>query len=60
MLEVDAGTAARGVLERLLGLVGEAIVPKTVNEEQREYSKRASLSAGADTKANTLWGRRRT
>ena len=33
MLEVDADTAARGVLERLLGLVGEVVVLETVNEE---------------------------
>ena len=34
LLEVDAGTAARGVLERLLGLVGEVVVLETVNEDQ--------------------------
>jgi len=34
LLELDADTAARGVSERLLGLVGEAVAPKTVNEEQ--------------------------
>ena len=34
LLEVDADTAARGVLERLLGLVGEAVVVETVNEDQ--------------------------
>ena len=34
LLEVDADTAARGVLERLLGLVGEAVDLETVNEDQ--------------------------
>ena len=34
LAEVDADTAARGVLERLLGLVGEAVVVETVNEDQ--------------------------
>lgn len=34
LLEVDADTAARGVLERLLGLVGEVVVLETVNEDQ--------------------------
>ena len=44
LLEVDAGTTARGVLERLLGvlerqlgLVGEVVVLETVNEEQSGY-----------------------
>ena len=46
--EVDADTAACGVLERPLGLVVEAVALKTVNEEQSGYSERASLSAGAD------------
>ena len=53
-LEFDADAAARGVSERLLGLVGEVVAPKTVNEEQIGYGERASMSAGADTKAN--WG----
>ena len=34
LLEVDADTAARGVLERLLGLVVEVVVLETVNEDQ--------------------------
>ena len=34
LLELDADTAARGVLERLLGLVGEAVVVEPVNEDQ--------------------------
>ena len=33
LLELDADTAARGVSERLLGLVHEVVQPKTVNEE---------------------------
>ena len=58
LLEVDADTAARGVLERLLehyilGIVVGAVALKTVNEEQSGYSERASLSAGAERKANT-------
>ena len=60
-LEFDADAAARGVSERLLGLVGEVVLveAKTVNEEQIGYGEKASMSAGADTKANAL-GRRRT
>ena len=56
-LVVDADTAARGVLERLLGLVVEVNVAlETVNEEQSRSSERASLSTGADTNANaTGW-----
>ena len=53
LLEVDADTASRGVLERLLGLV-DAVVLETVNEEQSGYGERASLSAGADRKASSL------
>ena len=45
LLELDADTAARGVLERLLGLVAEVVPIKPVNEEQSGYSERASLSA---------------
>ena len=41
-------------MERLLGLVCEAVFLDTVNEEQSGYGERASLSAGADTKANTM------
>ena len=41
-------------MERLLGLVCEVVVLDTVNEEQSGYGERASLSAGADTKANTM------
>ena len=55
-LEFDADAAARGVSERLLGLVGEVVAPKTVNEEQIGYGERASMSAGADTKANRCSG----
>ena len=57
LLENEADTgAARGVSERLLGLVGEVVGPNTVNEEHSGYSEKASLSAGADTKANTRGG----
>ena len=38
LLEFDADTAAHGVSERLLGLVGEVVVLETVNvEEQSGY-----------------------
>jgi len=57
LLEVDADTASRGVLDRLLGLVDAVLVLETVNEEQSGYGERASLSAGADTKANALGAR---
>eukprot|EP00964_Phaeocystis_antarctica_P055020 scaffold32350_cov60-Phaeocystis_antarctica.AAC.5 len=53
-LDADADGAARGVFDRLFGLVGEAVVVEPVNEEQSGYGERASLSTGADTKANTL------
>ena len=59
-LEFDVDAAARGVSERLPGLVGEVVVVETVNEEQIGYGERASMSAGADMKANTTTGRRRT
>ena len=53
LLDADADAAARGVFDRLFGLVGEAaVVPETVNEEQSGYGERASLSTGADTQAN--------
>ena len=35
LLEVDADTAARGILERLLGLVSEVVVVETVNIEKQ-------------------------
>ena len=54
-LELDADAAARGVSERLLGLVGEVVVLETVHEEQSGCSEKASLSAGADKQAST-WG----
>ena len=57
LLDADADGAARGVFDRLFGLVGEAVVLEAVNEEQSGYGERARLSTGADTKANTLWGR---
>ena len=54
LLDADADGAARGVFDRLFGLVGEAaVVPETVNEEQSGYGERASSSTGADTKVNT-------
>ena len=54
LLDADADAAARGVFDRLFGLVGEAaVVPETVNEEQSGYGERASSSTGADTKVNT-------
>ena len=53
LLDADAAGAARGVFDRLFGLVGDAVVLETVNEEQSEYGERASLLTGADTKANT-------
>ena len=56
MLEVDADTAARGVLERLLGLVGEVVVLETMNEEQSGYTERASLSAALTQKRTLLGG----
>ena len=34
LLESDADAAARGVFDSLFGLVGEAVVPQTVSEEQ--------------------------
>jgi hypothetical protein len=41
LLEVDADTAARGILERLLGLVSEVVVVETVNiEKQSGYTVR--------------------
>ena len=56
LLQVDADTAARGVSERLLGLVGEVVEPNTVNEEQSGYGERAILSAGADKSEHTRGG----
>ena len=56
LLEVDADTAARGFLERLLGLVGEVVVLETVNEEQSGYNERASLSAALAQKRTLLGG----
>ena len=54
LLDADADGAAHGVFDCLFGLVGEVVVQETVNEEQSGYGERASLSTGADTKANTL------
>ena len=57
LLDADADAAARGVFDRLFGLVGEAaVVPETVNEEQSGYGERASLSTGADTTSEMLGG----
>ena len=53
LLDADADGAARGVFDRLFGLVGEAVVVEPVNEEQSGYGERASSSTGADTKVNT-------
>ena len=53
LLDADADGADRGVFDRLFGLVGEVVDLETVNEEQSGYGERASLSTGADTKANT-------
>ena len=36
LLEDDVDAAARGVFERLFGLVAEAILLETVNEEQEK------------------------
>ena len=55
LLEFDVDTAARGVFERLLGLVAQAGPPQTVNEEQSGCSERASLSAGRLTQKRTLY-----
>ena len=55
LLDADADGTARGVLDRLFGLVGEAVVLEAVNEEQSGYGERARLSMGADTK-RTLCG----
>ena len=46
LLDADAEVAARGVYGRLFGLVGEVVVPETMNEEQSGYGERASLSTG--------------
>ena len=46
LLDADADGAARGVFDRLFGLVGEVVVLETVNEEQSGYGERASLSTG--------------
>ena len=59
LLEADADAAARGVFDRLFGVAGEAVHLETVHEEQSGYGERASLSTGADKKANTR-GQRRT
>ena len=53
LLDADADGAAHGVFDCLFGLVGEVVVPETVNEEQSGYGERASLSTGIDTKSNT-------
>ena len=61
LLEVDADTAARGVLERLLGLFGENVVLETENGDQSgiDTVRAQACQRGADAKANTI-GRRRT
>ena len=58
--ELDADTAARGVLERLLGLLGEEAVLDTVDEEQSGYGERAQACQWALTQMRTLWGWQRT
>ena len=59
LLEFDADTAARGVLEGLLGLVGDAVALETVNEEQSGYSEREACLSGCQralTQGQTLRG----
>ena len=46
LLEVDADTAARGVLERLLGLVGEIVEPDTASEGQDGTGERVGFVNG--------------
>ena len=58
LLDADADGAARGVFDRLFGLVGEFVLLETVNEEQSGYGERASLSTGIDRKANASGWRR--
>ena len=53
LLDADADGAARGVFDRLFGLVGEAVVLEAVNEEQSGYGERASLAL---TRKQTLFG----
>ena len=52
MLELDADTAARGVLERLLGLLGEVVVLDTVRARGRGGC-RVELEELA--KSNVVW-----
>ena len=58
LLEVDADTAARGVLERLFGLFGEIVVLETVNGDQSgiDTVRAQACQRGADAKANTILG----
>ena len=60
LLAAGVDAAARGVFERLFGLVAEVIVTETVKRgTEREWiGERASVSRGADTKANTTGWRR--
>ena len=46
--------AARGVVERLFGLVAEVIEPETVKRGTEGEGERASVSRGADKRANTM------
>ena len=62
LLDADADGAARGVFDRLFGLVGEAgVVPETVNEEQSLVDMvREQACQRALTRKQTLRGRQRT
>ena len=62
LLDADADAAARGVFDRLFGLVGEAaVVPETVNEEQSLVDMvREQACQRALTRKQTLRGRQRT
>ena len=60
-LEVDRDAAAAGVFDDLLGLVAESVSGETASKGAvRQRLQRAVVStrtsAGADTKANTIWG----
>ena len=57
LLDADVDGAARGVFDHLFGIVGEAVVLETVNEEQSGYGERACQRAL--TRKRTL-GQRRT
>ena len=51
--DLDADAAARRVFERLFVLNGEVVLLETVKRGTECRGEKASVSRGADTKANT-------